>query len=86
MPHNINLKKETKMEDFIDSFALRCGNPLKHEVCEFCAKEDVCSIKEETMSSYKDILDIEGKTNVFINTTIKCKKFLRKTTSGGIKR
>lgn len=52
--------------------------PLRDEICEFCAKEDVCSIQEEFMKAYKDILDIEGRTNVFINTNVKCKKFLRK--------
>lgn len=52
--------------------------PIRDEVCEFCAKEDVCGIKEESMRAYKDILDIEGRTNVFINTSIKCKKFLLK--------
>ena len=52
--------------------------PIKDQICEFCAKEDVCSIKEETTNAYKDILDIEGRTNVFISTTVNCKKFLRK--------
>jgi hypothetical protein len=52
--------------------------PLRDEVCEICAKEDVCSIKEELMRAYKDVLDIEERTNVFINTSVKCKKFLRK--------
>jgi hypothetical protein len=51
---------------------------LRDEACEDCAKADVCSIQEEFMRAYKDILEIEGRTNVFINTNVKCKKFLRK--------
>lgn len=53
-------------------------NAIRDQMCEFCAKEDVCGIKEEATKAYKDILDIEGRTNVFINTTVICKKFLRK--------
>lgn len=52
--------------------------PIKDQMCEFCVKEDVCNIKEESTKAYKDILEIEGRTNVFINTTVNCKKFLRK--------
>lgn len=51
---------------------------LRDEACEDCAKADVCSIQEEFRKAYKDILDIEGRKNVFINTNVKCKKFLRK--------
>jgi hypothetical protein len=51
---------------------------VRDQMCKFCAKEDVCNIKEESTKAYKDILEIEGRTNVFINTTVNCKKFLRK--------
>lgn len=57
----------------------------KDEVCETCAKEDVCSIKEELTKAYKDILDIEGRTNVFISTSVKCNKFLRKPPANNIR-
>jgi hypothetical protein len=59
--------------------------PVRDQMCEFCAKEDVCNIKDESTKAYKDILDIEGRTNVFINTTVNCKKFLRKIESNGIR-
>ena len=58
---------------------------LRDEACEDCAKADVCSIQEEFMKAYKDILDIEGRTNVFINTNVKCKKFLRKSPTNNIR-
>lgn len=54
------------------------AKPIRDKMCEFCAKEDVCNIKDEATKAYKDILEIEGRTNVFINTTVNCKKFLRK--------
>ena len=57
----------------------------REQICEICAKEDVCSIKEELMRAYSDILDIEGRTNVFINTTVSCKKFLYKVGSNGVR-
>lgn len=59
--------------------------PIRDQMCEFCAKEDVCGIKEEAARAYKDIIDIEGRTNVFINTTVNCKKFLRKIERNGIR-
>lgn len=59
--------------------------PIRDQMCEFCAKEDVCCYKDEQTKAYKDILEIEGRTNVFINTTVNCKKFLRKTESNGIR-
>ncbi|MDF2590532.1 MAG: hypothetical protein K0S41_4375 [Anaerocolumna sp.] len=58
---------------------------LRDETCEDCAKSDMCSIQEEFMRAYKDILEIEGRTNVFINTSVKCKKFLRKPSVNGIR-
>ena len=33
---------------------------LRDEACEDCAKSDVCSIQEEFMRAFKDILEIEG--------------------------
>lgn len=59
--------------------------PIRDQMCEFCAKDDVCSIKEEQMKAYKDILEIEDRTNVFINTNVNCKKFLRKVESNRIR-
>lgn len=47
-------------------------------ICENCNKEDVCKYKEECMKAIKDILDIEGRTNVFITTHIDCKKWSSK--------
>lgn len=58
---------------------------LRDETCEDCAKADVCSIKEEFTKAYKDILDIEGRTNVFVNTSVKCKKFLHKPVVNNIR-
>ena len=43
--------------------------------CESCIKEDVCEYKEECMKAVKDILDIEDRANVFIETRISCKKW-----------
>lgn len=48
------------------------------KICENCNKEDVCKFKEECMKAVKDILDIEGRTNVFIKTHIDCKKWSSK--------
>lgn len=56
--------------------------PIKEfgeKICENCDKEDVCMYKEECMKAVKDILDIEGRTNVFIKTHIGCKKWSKKS-------
>lgn len=47
-------------------------------ICENCDKADVCKYQEECMKAVKDILDIEGRTNVFIKTHIDCKKWSAK--------
>lgn len=47
--------------------------------CENCDKEDVCMYKDECMKAVKDILDIEGRTNIFIKTHIDCKKWSKKS-------
>lgn len=51
------------------------------KICENCDKEDVCMYKEEYMKAVKDILDIEGRTNVFIKTHIDCKKWSKKSSA-----
>lgn len=51
----------------------------KEKICENCDKEDVCKYKEECTKAVKDILDIESRTNVFINTKINCKKWSKKS-------
>lgn len=48
------------------------------KICENCDKEDVCKYKEDCMKAVKDILDIEGRKNVFIKTEINCKKWSAK--------
>lgn len=48
------------------------------KICENCNKEDVCKYKEDYMKAVKDILDIEGRKNVFIKTEINCKKWSAK--------
>ena len=54
-------------------------------ICENCNKEDVWKFKEECMKAVKDILDIEGRTNVFIRTHIDCKKWSGKSVYTGIR-
>lgn len=51
---------------------------IKDSVCETCAKEDVCRLKEEMMNVCRDILLIQENTEDFIETSIKCKKYLYK--------
>lgn len=51
------------------------------KICENCDKEDVCMYKEECIKAVKDILDIEGRTNVFIKTHIDCKKWSKKSSA-----
>lgn len=50
----------------------------RERICENCDKEDVCKYKEDCMRAVKDILDIEGRKNVFIKTEINCKKWSAK--------
>lgn len=47
----------------------------KDNVCDTCAKEDVCKLKEELGNVCRDILLIQEKTNDFVETSIKCKKY-----------
>lgn len=51
---------------------------LKEFTCATCAKSDVCSIKEEFTKSYNDIKDVALRTNVHIETVIKCQKYLHR--------
>jgi hypothetical protein len=48
------------------------------KICENCIKEDVCAYKEECTQAVKDILEIEGRENVFVITEIKCRKWVCK--------
>lgn len=45
-------------------------------ICNTCCKEDVCMIKGELAHAAKEISKIEQRTNIFIDTDIKCKKWL----------
>lgn len=49
-----------------------------NKVCDTCIKEDVCMYKEELNKALRDITDISGRVNVFIDTDIKCKKWCEK--------
>ena len=53
----------------------------KSTTCETCLKEDVCMYKEELNKAIKDIADIADRTNVFIETDIRCCKWTRKPDS-----
>ena len=44
-------------------------------ICNTCSKEDVCMYKGELAKAAKDITEISERTNVFIDTDIKCKKW-----------
>lgn len=44
-------------------------------ICNTCNKEDVCMYKEELSKAAKDIAEISDRTNVFVDTEIKCKKW-----------
>ena len=57
-------------------------NGVGERICENCNKEDVCKYKEECMKAVKDILDIEERTNIFIKTSINCKKWSGKPAVG----
>lgn len=47
-------------------------------ICDTCGKEDVCMYKGECAEAAKDISLIAERTNVFIDTDIRCKKWSRK--------
>ena len=47
-------------------------------ICNTCSKEDVCMYKGELAQAAKEIAQISDRINVFINTDIKCKKWLGK--------
>lgn len=44
-------------------------------ICDTCNKEDVCMYKGECAQAAKDISLIAERTNVFIDTDIRCKKW-----------
>lgn len=44
-------------------------------MCDTCNKEDVCMYKVDFAKAINDIIQISERTNVFINTDIRCKKW-----------
>lgn len=44
-------------------------------ICNTCIKQDVCMFKSECIKAAKDISLIAERTNVFIDTDIRCKKW-----------
>ena len=50
-------------------------------ICDTCNKEDVCMYKGELAQAAKEITQISERTNVFIDTDIKCKKWLGKVSN-----
>ena len=49
-----------------------------NRICDTCCKDDVCMYKEELVKAVKDIMLISDRVNVFIDTDVKCKKWLGK--------
>ena len=50
-------------------------------ICDTCNKEDVCMYKGELAQAAKEITQISERTNVFIDTDIRCKKWSDKSNS-----
>ena len=50
-------------------------------ICNTCSKEDVCMYKGECAKAAKDISLIAERTNVFIDTDIRCKKWASKVSN-----
>ena len=53
-------------------------NNNNSRICDTCCKDDVCMYKEELSKAVKDIMLISDRVNVFIDTDVKCKKWLGK--------
>ena len=53
-------------------------NNNNNKICDTCCKDDVCMYKEELSKAVKDIMLISDRVNVFIDTDVKCKKWLGK--------
>ena len=53
-------------------------NNNNNRICDTCCKDDVCMYKEELSKAVKDITLISDRVNVFIDTDVKCKKWLGK--------
>lgn len=53
--------------------------------CNSCVKSDVCNLQDSLNKAINDIRDVEERTNVFIKTTISCKKYFAKPVSSGIR-
>lgn len=47
-------------------------------LCGTCVKEDVCMYKMECAQAAKEITEISERINVFVDTTIRCKKWSEK--------
>lgn len=45
------------------------------KICDTCIKQDVCMFKDECTKAVKDIRLIAERTNIFIDTDIRCKKW-----------
>ena len=54
------------------------NNNNNNRICDTCSKEDVCMYKGELAKAVKDIMLISDRVNVFIDTDVKCKKWLGK--------
>lgn len=50
-------------------------------ICNTCDKEDICMYKGECAQAAKDISVIAERTNVFIDTDIRCKKWSGKVSN-----
>ena len=53
-------------------------NNNNNRICDTCCKDDVCMYKEELSKAVEDIMLISDRVNVFIDTDVKCKKWLGK--------
>ena len=53
-------------------------NNNNNRICDTCCKDDVCMYKEELSKAIKDIILISDRVNVFIDTDVKCKKWMGK--------
>lgn len=57
----------------------KIGNGDK--MCDTCNKEDVCMYKVDLAQAVKEITQISERTNVFIDTDIRCQKWSEKSNS-----
>ena len=76
----ISIVRDTKLPLTSCDIPMPKVESIGEKICEYCVKEEVCKYKEECMKAVEGILDIEGRTNVFIRTHIDCKKWSGKST------